>query len=225
MQSLIFLNFHGIGEPARTLSPGEERVWVSVASFEAVLDLIAERLNAGLDDIQITFDDGNISDYAVAFPRLIDRGLRARFFIISERIGREQSLSPRHLREMRRAGMTIGTHGMCHIDWRRADAGALRAELVDARNLIEQVIGARVDEAAIPFGSYDRRVLRRLRGTDYVRAYTSDGGWTDNGKWLVPRCTIQREDDISSIRHLIQNHPALVDQAYSSLKQFVKRWR
>jgi peptidoglycan/xylan/chitin deacetylase (PgdA/CDA1 family) len=224
MQQMIYLTFHGIGEAPRFLSPGEERVWVTVESFEAVLELIAGRRAAGLDNVQITFDDGNISAYSLALPRLIDRGLSARFFIISDRIGREQSVGPPHLREMRRAGMIIGTHGMRHIDWRRADDGALRSELVDARSLLEQVIGERVDEAAIPFGSYDRRVLRRLRDADYVRAYTSDGGWTRDGEWLVPRCTIH-EGDVSSIRRLIENCPAFVGRAKAGLKQLVKRWR
>ncbi len=37
-------------------------------------------------------------------------------------------------------------------------------------------IGEPVSSVAIPFGSYDRRVLRRLRGAGLRRVYTSDGG-------------------------------------------------
>jgi peptidoglycan/xylan/chitin deacetylase (PgdA/CDA1 family) len=72
--------------------------------------------------------------------------------------------------------MEIGTHGMYHRDWRKIDEVALNVEIVDARRRIEDICGIAVTKAAIPFGSYDRRVLRRLRSEPFKHLYTSDGG-------------------------------------------------
>src|SRR4051794_40406907 len=52
---------------------------------------------------------------------------------------------------------------------------ALRVELVDARRLLEDIVERPVCEAACPFGSYDRRVLRllppvRLRARPHARS-------------------------------------------------------
>ena len=41
-----------------------------------------------------------------------------------------------------------------------------------------------VTEAACPFGSYDRCVLRSLRRHGYQRAYTSDPGTTRLHDWI-----------------------------------------
>jgi peptidoglycan/xylan/chitin deacetylase (PgdA/CDA1 family) len=225
MQELIYINFHGIGDPPKSVNPSEQRVWIAVELFEALVDFVAFHRASGCDNVQITFDDGNISDYSIALPRLIDRGLVARFFIVSDRIGREGSVGPEQLRTMRTTGMTIGTHGRRHIDWRRADDDDLRAELVDARNLIGEVIGEPVDEAAIPFGSYDRRVLGRLRESGYTRVYTSDGGRTRYGAWLISRCSVHRDDDLQSIRRLVESCPSYGERLGFAIKGFVKRWR
>ena len=50
---------------------------------------------------------------------------------------------------------------MLHRPWRELGDSALHEELVDAKRILEDVVGRPVTEAACPFGSYDRRVLRR----------------------------------------------------------------
>ena len=47
----------------------------------------------------ITFDDGHISSYSVAFPILCNYKFKATFFIITERIGEKEYLSWRQIRE------------------------------------------------------------------------------------------------------------------------------
>ena len=73
------------------------------------------------------------------------------------------------------------------MDWRRAD---LTAELDRARDAIAAAAGAPVTEAAIPFGCYDRAVLRALREWGYAACYTSDGGAARPGEWPVPRVSL-----------------------------------
>ena len=88
--------------------------------------------------------------------------------------------------------MTIGCHGMRHRAWRGLDDAALREELVDAKADARGASSARpVTQAACPFGSYDRRVLRALRGAGYRHVYTSDRGTAAPGDWLQARNSVR----------------------------------
>src|SRR5665213_2307125 len=76
-----FLTFHGLGSPGHDLPAGEENYWLEGAFFEEILDYVKDRPN-----VKITFDDSNLSDFAIAFPALMKRNLKASFYVVSERI-------------------------------------------------------------------------------------------------------------------------------------------
>src|SRR6478609_7258795 len=112
---VLNLCFHGIGVPAgRALEPHEDSFWVGTDAFDEMLDLIARS-----PWVRITFDDGNASDAQIALPALLRRGLRASFFVIAGRCDEPGSLSRADVRELARSGMTVGSHGLRHRNWRR----------------------------------------------------------------------------------------------------------
>jgi peptidoglycan/xylan/chitin deacetylase (PgdA/CDA1 family) len=212
----INLTFHGIGDPPRALDRAEEDVWVTHDRFLALLDSVA-----GRDDVRITFDDGNASDVQEALPALVERKLHATFFVVAGRLGEPTFLDAGGVRELAAAGMGIGCHGMRHRRWRGLGDSELQEEHVEAKAVLEQIVERPVTEAACPFGSYDRRVLRSLRGSGYRRVYTSDRGTTGPGDFLQARNTIGPDDrpellaEIGSLEHA----PA------RRVKLAVKRWR
>ena len=220
MERAINLTFHGVGEPQRRLDPGEANVWVGRERFLSILDSVKDRA-----DVRITFDDGNASDVTHALPALRERGLKATFFVVAGRLGAPLFLDAAAVKELADAGMTIGSHGMRHRAWRGLDDGALREELVDAKSILEDVVGRPVTQAACPFGSYDRRVLRRLRGSGYHHVYTSDRGTTSSREFLQARNSIGPHDEPAVLEHIER----LEAPAYRALprraKLAVKRWR
>jgi hypothetical protein len=66
----------------------------------------------------------------------------------------------------------------------------LDAEIGEAHRRIEDICGMAVTKAAIPFGSYDWRVLRRLHRERFKCVYTSDRGLARSKAWLKPRDTM-----------------------------------
>jgi peptidoglycan/xylan/chitin deacetylase (PgdA/CDA1 family) len=215
----INLTFHGIGATERPLEPGEELCWLDEDQFESALDSVAGRTN-----VHITFDDGNASDVEQALPRLRRRGLTATFFIVVSKLGTPGFLDEGALRQLAAAGMGIGCHGMRHRPWRGLDERALREEVVDARRLLEQVVHRPVTEAACPFGSYDRRVLRFLRRHGYRRAYTSDAGTARRGDWIQARNTVHPGNAVGVIERVLAEaspHNVICRRA----KVTAKRWR
>lgn len=220
MDRTINLTFHGVGDPGRRLDPGESDVWVTREQFLAVLDSVEDHAH-----VRITFDDGNASDVEHALPALRERGLDATFFVVAGRIGAPRFLDAAGVKELAAAGMTIGCHGMRHRPWRGLDDRALSEELLDAKAMLERVVERPITEAACPFGSYDRRVLRTLRKTGYHHVFTSDRGTTRSRDFLQARNSIGPHDAAGVLEQIASldaaPHRALPRRA----KLAVKRWR
>lgn len=214
----LILTFHGIGEPPPHVTGSERDVWVSRDLYEETLDEVARRPN-----VLVTFDDGNRSDVEIALPSLRRRGLTAKFFVLADRLDEPGYLTSEQVRELSETGMTVGSHGLHHRSWRTLGSDELRNDLERARSLLEDAAGSRVREVSCPFGEYDRRVLRELRGLGHDRVYTSDGGNARPGAWLQPRNTVGAGWGPPRTR-LDGGEPARV-RLVRGAKRVVKRWR
>lgn len=204
MNDLSNVCFHGIGRPRRPLEPGEGDYWVRERQF---LDILDELMT--WPAVRISFDDGNRSDLETALPALLERGLRADFFVLAGRLGQPASLGEDDLRELAAHGMRIGTHGMAHRSWRGMDPATWERELVVARERLAQAVGAPVDIAACPRGRYDRRLLADLRRLGYTRVFTSDRRSARRGAWLQPRHSVRSGDSRESVRAGMLTPPTL----------------
>jgi peptidoglycan/xylan/chitin deacetylase (PgdA/CDA1 family) len=218
--SLIILNFHGVGPVTRDVDAGEHNCWLDQDHFETVLDLVR-----GQSHVQLTFDDGNASDWEIAMPALVKRGLKATFFICSGRLDQPTFLSPAQLRELQANGMAIGSHGVDHLPWRTLPAAHLNNELAQSKTVLEKVCGCLINSAACPFGSYDRRVLKNLRCVGYRHVYTSDGGSSSEHEWLHARTTVTRSMPLESIRQTVKEPQTIWRQASINIKKIIKRIR
>jgi peptidoglycan/xylan/chitin deacetylase (PgdA/CDA1 family) len=215
-----YLTFHGVGAAPRPLDQGEDAVWIEEEMFVHTLDTAAGRL-----DVQLTFDDGNASDVAVALPQLLERGLSATFFVVAGRIDQPGFLSTGDIKELAAAGMQIGNHGMRHRPWRHLTAAELDEEVIAARRSIEQVVGTPVTHAAVPFGAYDRHVLSALRRAGYNRVFTSDGGRARRDSWLQQRTSLRKQDGPDELNRILSGHTRPKEVAIRQAKVAVKRWR
>jgi peptidoglycan/xylan/chitin deacetylase (PgdA/CDA1 family) len=212
--------FHGIGTPGRELEPGEEDYWVAERQFVDILDELAS-----WSRLRISFDDGNASDLRIALPALLERGLRADFFVLAGRLGQPGSLGEDDVRELSRHGMGVGSHGMSHRSWRGMDPATRREELEVARDRLAAVVGAPVDTTACPLGRYDRRVLADLRRLGYTRVYTSDRRPARADAWLQPRHSVRSGDTRDSLRAAALRSPGLARRARLSAVGLAKRLR
>jgi peptidoglycan/xylan/chitin deacetylase (PgdA/CDA1 family) len=216
---VINLCFHGIGGIIREREPGESRYWVSKDRFLRILDEVRDK-----PQIRLSFDDGNRSDISVALPALLERGLRASFFALAGRLDDVASVSPSGLRELRTAGMAIGSHGWSHIPWRGLDEDGAHRELVDARAILAEASGGAIEDAALPLGRYDRRLLYRLGKIGYRTVYTSDRFPARSSAWLQARYSVTAHDTAESIRSTITHRPG-VREVRNLIASAVKRIR
>jgi peptidoglycan/xylan/chitin deacetylase (PgdA/CDA1 family) len=221
MNSTVYgICFHGIGSPRRVLESGEARYWISVDTFQRVLDAIVSR-----SDVRISFDDGNASDVEIGLPALLERELVASFFVVAGRIGSLGSLDADSLRELSLQGMTIGTHGMEHRSWRGLSPADRQHELIDARQRIAETVVRPVDEAAVPLGLYDRRLLQDLERLGYTAVHTSERMPGTDDAWFRPRFSVHADDSVQSIERDVLTDPPRARRAWQAAKSRWKRLR
>ena len=217
MKHLLIFNLHGLGEPPGSIPPDELQYWLPRDFFVELLERVAH-----LPQVRLSFDDGNESDFEVALPELVKRGLRAEFFVLAGRVGQPGYLGAAQLREMVSAGMGIGLHGMDHRSWARCDSRELDVEIDEARRQIESIVGRPVLRAACPFGAYNAPSLRKLRRCGFERVYTSDGGVTRQRDWLQARNTLRSSHRLSDVQALVERPPVGLRHLRRRLRTFAK---
>lgn len=183
----LIVTFHGIGAPPAHVPEPERPYWATVAEFARVVSegLAAARAR-GLTPV-FTFDDGNRSDLDIAAPLLRDHGATGIFFPCSGRIGAPGYLGVGDIRALQAEGFEIGSHGINHVPWGRLDPATLKAEVEQSKRALEDLTGRAITAAALPFGSYNRRVLAALRQAGYAAVYASDPGLPRSDAWFRQR--------------------------------------
>ena len=121
--------------------------------------------------------------------------------------------------------MEVGTYGNDHRRWRGLDESALNTEIREARRHIEDLCGVAVRRAAIPFGSYDRRLLQRLRDEQFECVYTSDRGLARSDAWLKPRDTMDNTWRETDIKRVLAARPSLRTRLRRNIAMLYKRVR
>lgn len=220
MATVTNVCFHGVGTPRRDLEPGEADYWIGRDAFLGILDELA-----GRPGVRISFDDGNASDVEIALPALVERGMTATFFLLAGRLDDAGSVHRDRVRALAAGGMPIGSHGMDHRSWRGLTADESRVELGEARDVLSEVSGTQVVEAALPLGRYDRGVLSELRRRGYDRVYTSDQTEARPDAWLQPRFSVRRHDTAATVHERILRARPFVQRAERRVAQLVKSLR
>lgn len=219
--TFCILNFHGIGIPHKSVDQGEAPYWVSVDRFHRILDQIETHRERG-HQIKITFDDGNRSDMEIAVPELRKRGLIGHFFVLTGRCEDPRYLSAAEIRALADSEMLVGLHGRDHVDWRRIDDPTLEAETVTARATLSDMAGMPIDTVGIPFGGYDRRVMRQLKRTGFSEIYRSDGGLASDRTRLRHRTSIRAGMSDSFIESVLAGRESPMRRMKRALKTILK---
>jgi len=140
----------------------------------------------GLSDdkvnILMTFDDGFINNYEVVLPILVEFGIHACFFLISDCIEEgnvphfaqksysDSNRSPEfrtvnraQVKEMFEKGMTIGSHSSSHEDFSKLDLEKAWKEASQSKQEIESLLATKVECFAFPWGFYKEEQLARIK--------------------------------------------------------------
>jgi peptidoglycan/xylan/chitin deacetylase (PgdA/CDA1 family) len=151
--------------------------------------------------IVLTFDDGYRDAYEVVFPRLLDYGFPATFFVLATPAHHESEdyLTWAQMAEMSEAGMSIQAHGRDHVDLRDRTYDFLVYQVLGIKEAIEHHTGKMVRFFCYPSGRRDDDVIKVLESAGYQGAVTTEWGRTHTRESLfeMPRLRIQGEDSLA----------------------------
>lgn len=123
--------------------------------------------------VGITVDDGYLSIYAEAFPRLQAAGLPFTVFISTDPVDRgfSGSMSWDQIREMRDAGVTIGAHTATHLHMPANTQARNQEDMARANARYVEELGSVPTLFAYPFGEASLAVQDLVRAQGHEAAF------------------------------------------------------
>jgi peptidoglycan/xylan/chitin deacetylase (PgdA/CDA1 family) len=128
---------------------------------------ISEALQFSQRAAAITVDDGCETDLLEVAPLLMEHGFNATFYITAGRLGGPGYLSAAQLRELSGKGFEIGCHSMTHAYLSDLNDVQLKSEIVDSKNLLEQLLGKKVEHFSCPGGRVNARAVQMVKAAGY----------------------------------------------------------
>lgn len=216
--------YHGLADMIEAHIPSKEwKYWVSNTQFEEHLDyisrnryrvsLLKDLLNgkdvegSSLPEVVLTFDDGRASDYRVAFPHLLNSGLKAEFFVNTAKVGSAEFVSWPEIAEMQRAGMSIQSHGHDHLDLSRLPRRELEHQLRVSKQILEERLGRPVDFLAAPHGRLNRRVIEEALRQGYRAVCSARSLPARPRAQKLNRVVLYRHTQFCEFRQLLDRNP------------------
>jgi peptidoglycan/xylan/chitin deacetylase (PgdA/CDA1 family) len=123
----------------------------------------------------LTFDHVYAEQLAHAVPALTARGLPATFFPVSAHVADDRE-HRRAVAALAMAGHSVGAHTHTHRPLTALPDADVRRELAESRQVLEDVVGARVGVFCYPFGAWDARVAALVAEAGFDAAFTADLG-------------------------------------------------
>jgi peptidoglycan/xylan/chitin deacetylase (PgdA/CDA1 family) len=128
--------------------------------------------------IGLTIDDAFLSVYRQAWPRLRKAGLPFTLFVATDAIDRggKDYMNWDQVREMARAGVTIGAHSASHGHLPTMSARAIKGEIARSNKRFEKELGFKPQLFAYPYGEAGRAVVAAARAAGYTASFSQYSG-------------------------------------------------
>jgi len=199
--SIPILMYHRVVTEVPTNS--RHGIWVTVQSFEQNLislkrhgysPITFEQYQLFLNGefilpnrpVILTFDDGYEDNYTHAFPLLKKYGFSAVIFLVANSMRRtnfwdadepqEPLMTDKQIREMSTAGIGFGSHTITHPNLTQCSLEQIKKELVDSKQMIEQLTGKEIISLAYPYGAVNESIKSITAETGYKFGVATNSG-------------------------------------------------
>ena len=180
---------------------------------EMLVKAITEGAELPPRPILITFDDGDVDIYQYAFPIMAKYGFKGVYYLVANYVDQPNFISVTQVQEMAAAGWEIGSHSLNHIDLTLSPERQ-RAEVVESKQRLEEMLGVPILTFAYPFGKADSGTVDYVHFAQYIAAmglgFTADQ-WESN-LFFLQRWEVQSTFDMKAFTAYLpwKGDPALI---------------
>ncbi len=206
------LMYHSIG-PAGTHETGSDLYSVSADNFRQQIEYITGAV--------ISFDDGLLNNYTVAYPILKEKRLKSYFFILVSKVGTPDYMNWQQIKDLQDNGMIIGSHGMTHRILTEINDSDLDYELKESKKILEEKLRQEVKYFSIPRGFYNRKVTEKAKSFGYENIFTSDA--VDSDGFKIGRIAVKGSWNLKYFIRVINSGLSFKDKAGELFKNSSKK--
>lgn len=234
----VILLYHSVGNGPLAVPESvfrEQVAWLSERASIVPLAVALAGMPTSGTQVVITFDDGYASLHDRVAPILAEYGATATVYLNTGWIGdtarrpsdvnlghypREYFMNWGEAEALAKAGWTIGSHGVDHLDLTQQDAASVERELTVSKRAIQSRLNRPCEHFAYTWGRFTRSLEGRVREAGYLSAMSGLHGpvLTGSDRFALPRIDIRAEYEM-------QDFTAIVDGRwdYLGFKQRVAR--
>jgi peptidoglycan/xylan/chitin deacetylase (PgdA/CDA1 family) len=198
-----------------------QMTWLSDNNYQVVT---LDRIDKYARDKQVilTFDDGEMNNFIHALPVLQRFQFKAYFFIIIDRIGQPGYMGWDELRQLRAAGMEIGSHGLTHRILTELTDLEVKRELDESLKCLVSRLDDGVDTLSIPRGFYHDWTIELARELGYRDVFISDRtGQIESNCW--ERVAVRSSWDLKRFEQAIAGIQPVKEQIFDRTKNIFKK--
>lgn len=119
----------------------------------------------------ITFDDTNEEQYTIGAAEMKKHGFRGVFFIMTISINKPRYMSKAQIKTLADDGNVIACHTWDHHKVTKYSDEDWDKQVIEPRNLLEDITGKPVTYFAYPFGLWNKAAITQLQKRDYRLAF------------------------------------------------------
>lgn len=182
------LCYHQLRDWKPTDSKSARDYIVPVEAFKAQMKILADSgyttiLPKQLDDylvygdplpekpVMLTFDDGDLDQYTLAYPEMKKYGFKGVFFVMTVALNKPRYLSKDQVKELSDEGHVIGSHTWDHKNVKKYEAADWPVQIEKPSKVLESITGKPVEYFAYPFGLWNPEAIPFLKERGFKAAY------------------------------------------------------
>lgn len=180
------LMYHYIASNPRSQDVQRNILSVAPDKFEAQMDYLSKngfhpitldtlygifnkQVTAPQKPVVLTFDDGYIDFYTIAFPILRRFNFYAVSFIPTSLVGGGYYMNWDQIKEIQSSGLvTFESHTVTHVNLAGLNYQAVLKQMQDSKNILQSQTGYPVNFVAYPYGTSNANVQNAARAAGFV---------------------------------------------------------